>query len=72
MVHGRYDRKNADAIGDEIGCVFSNDYTFTNHRGQHSFQITDNFVVGVVGWNDLNQVHIPWGVEEMNTAEFGL
>src|SRR5450830_734460 len=61
--------KNTNAVRDEVWSVFGADNAFTQRSRQEPFELIDDFWTCCHSWDQLNQVHVAWWVEEVDATK---
>ena len=69
MVHDRQNGKHADAVGDEVRRIQCADDTLAEARSQPGFQRVQRAGVGTLRPDNLDQMHVARGIEEVDAAE---
>ena len=69
MLHRGQHGKNADAVGDEVGCVLGADHALAQRGGEERFEGVQQRGFGLRRRDDFDQVHVAGRVEEMDAAE---
>ncbi|MPM82097.1 hypothetical protein SDC9_129155 [bioreactor metagenome] len=69
VVHDGENGENTDAVGDEIRGIERTDHALAQTGGQPGFQRIQRRRIGLLGGNDLDQMHVTRRVEEVDAAE---
>ncbi len=69
LLHGRQHAGNADAVGNEVGCVVRAHHAFAQATGDEGFQVVQNLRLRGGRVDQLHQVHIARWVEEVDAAK---
>ena len=67
--HRRQHGEHTDAIGDEVGRVLGAHHTLAKCRDQKCFELIEQGGRGSFLRDQLDQMHVPRWIEEMNAAE---
>ena len=67
--HGEQQTGHAHAVGDEVGAVFAAHHALADSRGHEGLELVDHHGIGVLGRDQLDQVHVARGVEEVDAQE---
>ncbi len=67
--HRRQHREDADAVGDEVRRVLGADHALAQRRDDEGLEGVEQRRVGVLLRDQLDQVHVPRRVEEVDAAE---
>ena len=69
LLHGRQHARDANAVGDEVGCVMGPHHTFAQHTGDERLQIVQHGGLGGGRIDQLHQCHVARWVEKVDAAK---
>ncbi len=68
-VHGVGHVEDADAVGDEVGHVLADDDALAEHVLAEAAHVLDHFLLRLLAGDDLDELHVPRRVEEVDAQE---
>ncbi len=69
VVHGGQHREHADAVADEVRRVAGDHHALADSGDEEGFKAVDHLLVGELGGDQLDQVHVARRVEEVHARE---